>query len=62
MFDVFVNSCLSRESGNPGTCKNLKLWIPAVAGMTNKCVIRTFLETIMFQFIIFNIFIRSIYC
>jgi|AP45_3_1055517.scaffolds.fasta_scaffold28600_2 hypothetical protein len=56
MFDVFVNSCLSRESWNPGTCKNLKLWIPTFAGMTNKCVIRTFLETIMFQFIIFNFF------
>jgi len=37
-----VNSCHSRESGNPGTCKYLKYWIPAFAGMTNIGVIMTF--------------------
>jgi len=35
-FVEFENSCHSRESGNSGTCKYHKLWIPAFAGMTNK--------------------------
>ena len=40
---VFVeNNCYSRESGNPETCKCLKQWIPAFAGMTYKCVIFSF--------------------
>ena len=40
--DAVVISCHSRESGNPGTCKHLKKWIPTFAGMTNIGVIITF--------------------
>ena len=36
------NNCYSRQSGNPETCKCLKQWIPAFAGMTYKCVIFSF--------------------
>ena len=36
------NNCYSRQSGNPETCKRLKQWIPAFAGMTYKCVIFSF--------------------
>ena len=42
-FGVCVeNNCYSRQSGNPETCKCLKQWIPAFAGMTSKCVIFSF--------------------
>ncbi len=40
------NNCYSRQSGNPETCKCLKQWIPAFAGMTYKCVIFFFLEVL----------------
>jgi len=36
------NNCYSCQSGNPETCKCLKQWIPAFAGMTYKCVIFSF--------------------
>ena len=36
------NNCYSRQSGNPETCKCLKQWITAFAGMTYKCVIFSF--------------------
>ena len=36
------NNYYSRQSGNPETCKCLKQWIPAFAGMTSKCVIFSF--------------------
>jgi hypothetical protein len=48
-FDGYVNSCHSRESGNPVTCKYLKQWIPAFAGMTNIGIIKT-----IYWFISFN--------
>ena len=36
------NNSYSRQSGNPETCKCLKRWIPAFAGMTSKCVVFLF--------------------
>jgi len=48
--DGFVKSCHSRESGNPGTCKYLKYWIPAFAGMTNIGVLMAFYSKIINNF------------
>jgi hypothetical protein len=49
IYNAFVISCHSRESGNPLFQIHTSSWIPAFAGMTNISVMMTVYGTIIFK-------------